>query len=136
MSENFFWKVRSQDFKFSRQISIFFDGTGLKRKILFLHRYAIKRIFRFLSFNIFFRGSKSKIGKFDFDPRKKTLKLKNRKIRFKAYVRKNNIFRLRPVPSKNIEIWRLNQKSRERTFQKMFSGVFGDSPKTIKVGKI
>ena len=44
--------------------------------------------------------------------------------------------RLKPVPSKNIENSSRNRNFRERGHEKNVAGVFGDSPKMEKVGKL
>ena len=44
--------------------------------------------------------------------------------------------RLKPVPSKNIENWPRRRNFRELGHEKNFAGIFGDSPKTEKVGKL
>ena len=59
--------------------------------------------------------------------------LKKSKIGLHTYVRKVVFFHLSPVPSKNIEKWRLRVLFRDRVRRKNRIHVFGESPETEEI---
>ena len=125
-SKNIFFK------KFSRaQFSIFFDGTGLKRKINWFRTYVQSRLWWFRPFKVFFEFFPENCKLFGHFANFRTPKGQNLHNRLCTYVRNWNIFHLRPVPSKNIENCALGTILKKIFFEKKFSG-FRGFPKNKK----